>query len=295
MKYILKLTLGLIICIAAHTSFAQKLSKDDVKQLKQQEDTLKVLADSTIRAMLPDERMGYCNIFIKELKNTLKIPGSFNYSFDSLATRIHVISSPDNRFKIFNWVVATGPSSKFYFGAIQLANGNLIPLYDKSNEIEDNQLEKMVSDNKNWFGCEYYNIIEDFTSTGKHYLVFGFNSGNFNSNRKLIDVLNISEDDIVSFGKPIFADEFGNLKSRFVLEYKKGVSTTLNYDNQYKMIMFTRLGSEINAPSRKDTYIPLGPIDGLRKDGGVWRYTKEAIPVLKLEDGQAPIDGVLKN
>ncbi len=295
MKYIIQLTLVAIFYFVGNSLYAQRTSKDDIQQLKQYEDSLKILADSTIRAELPDERMGYCNKFIKELKNALNIDGSYNYSFDSLATRIHIIQSPDKRFKIFNWVVATAPSSKYYFGAIQLADGSILPLYDKSNSIEDTQLEKMIGDSKNWFGCEYYNIIEDNTAMGKHYLLFGFNSGSFNSNRKLIDVLSLSEEGIVSFGKPIFADEFGNLKSRFVMEYKKGVSTTLNYDNQYKMIMYTRLGSEINAPSRKDTYIPIGPIDGLRKDGGVWRYVKEAIPVLKLDDGQAPIDGVLKN
>jgi hypothetical protein len=131
------------------------------------------------------------------------------------------------------------------------------------------------------------------------YLLFGFSSKSINSNKKLIDVLSFDDKGNPVFGLPIFylpsENERGLVpQHRLVLEFKKGIPVSLNYDSNYKMIMFNHLTSEVEDPKRKSTYIPTGRIDGLRKENGQWIYVRDAIPVLQLDDGQAPIDGVMK-
>src|SRR5690606_22233068 len=142
---------------------------------------------------------------------------------------------------------------------------------DYSDKIQDDQLQDYL-DNKRWFGAEYYNIIQDTYNGKTVYLVFGMNTNSININRKLIDVIDIdAANGIAKFGLPIFngIDQMGKRGTfkRYFIYYKKGASTTLNYDQTLKMIVLNKLESEIGAPSRLDTYIPAGQMDGFKKDG----------------------------
>jgi len=157
--------------------------------------------------------------------------------------------------------------------------------------------ETAVAGPDRWYGCEIYKIMPQIVQGQKVYLLFGFNSDGANSNKKIIDVLTIDSDN-ATLGAPIFAmpNIQGRMEqvSRVLLEYKKSAQVFLNYDNERKMIVFNRLASEVTDPNRKSTYIPTGQMDGLRFENGMFVFVKDAVPVLKLQDGQAPIDGVMK-
>jgi hypothetical protein len=94
------------------------------------------------------------------------------------------------------------------------------------------------------------------------------------------------------FGAPIF-----NVRSqtnpsarinRFVMEYKKEVSASLNWDTEMNVVYFDKLVSQVNDPNRKYTYVPSGEYDGFRWQGSEWGYVTNLIPIEMRKDGEAP-------
>ena len=296
-KFFYALFLSFIVSLNPSFGQINKIDKEDLVLLNQLEDSLVVTADSMLNTGIPDDRIAYCVRFTKYLRKSMDIPESYNYPFDSLAKRIHIIYPDDKAFRIFNWMVAPTNTLRRYYGAIQQPDGKYFPLKDRSEELETD-VEMASLSNERWFGCEYYKILSQNILGQKSYLVFGFSANGPSSNKKILDVLSFSGNG-VSFGAPIFMmpDLKGQRlipKSRVILEYKKSAQVSLNYDESKKMIMFNRLASEINDPNRKNTYAPTGQTDGLRLENGQYIFVRDAIPVLKLQDGQAPVDGVMQ-
>lgn len=289
-----------LLLAAGIPASAQKsgLNEESTRQLRQLEDSLVVLADSMLQAPIPDDRIGYCVRFTKKLRAAFDIPNSFAYPFDSLSKKIHIIYPEDKSFRIFNWLILPSEYMRRYFGAVQMPGETprYYPLKDYTDQL-DKGAETMTLSAEQWYGCEYYKIMTQMLQGEKAYLLFGFNSNNPTSNKKLIDVLTFDARGPV-FGAPIFVvpDLRGKRlvrQNRLILEYKKDAHAFLNYDEEKKMILFSRLASEITDPNRKNTYIPTGQMDGLRWEKDSYIYVKDAIPVLHLQDGQAPINGVM--
>jgi len=295
------LSIPLLFCFFwATTSFAGKtiLDKESVATLTRLEDSLLVMADSMGGSALPDDRIDFCVRFTRHLKTAMEIPNSFQYPFTRLSQKIHIMYSEDKSFRIFNWLIAPTTQLRRYYGAIQMDSEEprYIPLIDGS-ENAGADIAMQTLDNRNWYGCEIYKIMDQTVSGGKQYLLFGFNSNGIASNKKILDVLNLNEGS-ASFGSPVFImpDLNGRpvRQNRVLFEYKKTAQIYVNYDAERKMIIFNRLASEVTDPNRKNTYIPTGQMDGLKWDGTSWQFVRDAVPVLKLQDGQAPIDGVMK-
>lgn len=294
--------LGFFLLLCSIPTFAQRgaasLTKEDEATLNKLEDSLLVLADSMMSAPVPDDRIDFCVRFTKKLRAAFETPGSFSYPFSRLSGKIHILPADDKSFRIFNWLIAPAGNIRRYYGAIQMADAEprFYPMKDFSASLEKDAATASLNAD-HWYGCEYYRILSQNIGGQKVYLLFGFNSGNITSNKKLIDVLTFDAQGPV-FGAPLFVmpDDRGQRMvqmNRVILEYKKEAQIYLNYDDTKKMILFSRLSSEIADPNRKNTYIPTGQMDGLRLENDTYRFVKDAIPVLKLQDGQAPVDGVM--
>ncbi len=282
------------------SSYAQKntIGSDEAEQLGQLEDSLVVLADSMLRAAVPDERIEYCVQFTRKLRAAFETPGSFNYPFSKLSGKIHILYPDDKSFRIFNWLIVPSENIRRYFGAVQMAGEEprYYPLRDYTDHLEKDA-ETLTLNSNQWYGCEYYKIMTQTIRGQKAYLLFGFNSNGMTSNKKLLDIMSFDAQGPL-FGAPVFMmpDLRGQRlvqQNRVILEYKKDAQIYLNYDEAKKMILFSRLASEITDPNRKNTYIPTGQMDGLRWENNVYMFVRDAVPVLKLQDGQAPINGVM--
>jgi len=276
--------------------FGKNIPEDGNATIAKNEDELVSLADSMLRTPIPDDRLDFSFKFAKLLKETLEMEGSATFPFSKLEQSIHILKPNDQSFRIFNWLIAPSENIRRYYGIIQLKSGDLIPLLNYADRFGDDVLTATL-DAKHWYGCEYYNIKEVQVGKQKYYTLFGINKDGTFSNKKILDVLTFNENEAV-FGAPIFVVPNENesrlqTQNRVIWEYNKKAVFTLNYNEEWKMIMFDRLRSEINNPLRKDTYIPMGQTDGLRWEKGKWVFVKEAIPIMKLKDGGAPIDGVL--
>lgn len=293
-QYIVFLFL-LSICFGPQSSMAQSGKADNMTLLRKMEDSLIHSADSMFFTPIPDFRTEYCEQFVKQLIRTLKIPGSFNYPFDSLQKTVNIIYPEDKSFRIFNWPIAYTDVRLRYYAAIQMNSEELklTPLYDNSDLLTKTDEDKIFGP-KEWIGGLIYNIITKKVDGEEVYCLMGINDGNPISTKKFIDPL-IFTDSGPKFGAPIFA--IGSEKNpskgvnRFLLEYKKGVSVSMNWDEEYKAILFDDIASQINDPNRKYTYIPTGQYNGLRWSKDKWKFVPNLIPVLELKDGNAPDGG----
>ncbi len=273
---------------------AQVISPQDREKLKKMEDSLVFSADSMFNAFIPDSRPMYSERFARQLVRALKIPNSYWYPFDTLKKMVNMVYADDNAFRIFNWEIEPTLTTKRYYGAIQLAQPELklVGLNDYSAQLEAG-LEDSVLPASRWFGALYYRVISHEVAGKKVYTLFGLNSGSIISNKKVLDALTFTPAG-VTFGAPIFGVGSQNFArqpvKRFVMEYKKDVTASMNWDPEQNMIVFDRLASVSNDPSRKYTYVPTGQYDGFAWSDGMWNLHKDIMQITILKDGEAPGD-----
>lgn len=288
----LSLCISFLFVCSAQAAVAQDSKAANLSQLKLMEDSLVHTADSMFYTPIPDFRTEYCERFVKQLIRTLKINGANTYPFDSLSKLINIIAPEDKSFRIFNWGIAYSEVRLRYYGAIQMNQEELklYPLYDNSDLLAKTDEDKILGA-KDWIGGIIYNIITKKWDGENVYCLLGVNDGNPISTKKYIDPMMFTDKGPM-FGAPIFA--VGSEKNpnkgvnRFVLEYKKGVSVGLNWDEAHKAILFDDIASQINDPNRKYTFVPTGQYNGLRWSNGAWRFVPNMIQVKELKDGEAP-------
>jgi len=292
MKRILSVAALFAIFSNALPTHGQVISPQDMERLKKMEDSLVFSADSMLNAAIPDARPAYSERFARQLIRTLKIPSSYWYPFDTLKKMVNMVHADDNTFRIFNWEIEPTATTKRYYGAIQMAQPELklVGLNDYSAQLEAG-LEDSVLPASRWFGALYYRVISHEVAGKKVYTLFGLNSGNSISNRKVLDALTFTPTG-VQFGAPIFGVASENFPrqpvKRFVLEYRKDVTATMNWDPEQNMIVFDRLVSVSNDPTRKYTYVPSGQYDGFYWADGLWNIRKDIMQITILKDGEAP-------
>ncbi len=289
------LTAALFFCLSAVTSIAQNNGGQQVPKITMRllEDSLLVTADSMYIAALPEERLAHSQQFARQLVQALRTPDSWSYPFEKLAQKINIIYPEDKAFRIFNWAIAPNEAIRHYYGAIQLP-GTQLKLYglvDYSNELGKGAQDSVFTGG-HWMGGLYYRIIAKEVDGRTLYTLFGHNAASPVSTRKFLDVLDLTPAG-PKFGAQIFgirSDNFPAQKvNRFVLEYKKDVQASMNWDPEMNAIFFDRLSSQVNDPNRKYTFIPSGQYDGFRWSGNQWLFVQDLIPVMQLKDGEAPV------
>ena len=268
------------------------ISPMNLEKLHIMEDSMAVTADSMFEAFIPDTHIEYCERFVKQLIHALKIPNSYYYDFPKLKDKINFIQADDSAFRIINWGIMPTLNTERYYAAIQLPQEKLklYGLTDYTENLGKGAADSILTGGK-WFGAIYYRIISKEIDGKKVYTLFGFNGSSPISNFKFLDPMTIDERG-VTFGAPIFGVGSENFPkqpiNRFVLEYKKGVQVSMNWDAERHAIVFDYLVSQVNDPHRKYTYVPSGQYDGFRWGNGIWNYVRDLIPVTILQDGQAP-------
>lgn len=296
-------SLILLLLLAANMgriAYAQNLEQPIVPataapegSLAAYEDTMLRFAEGVRSAPMPDERAAFCYKLAGTMSRALAQSGSYTYPFQRLAEHIHVLSAPDGAFRIFNWVVSVSNFQRQYYAVLQTANGSTYPLYDRSDSLEKANAQQAQTTAKAWYGVEIYNILAHTVGNEQVYSIFGYNSNAYYSKRKLIDIMVLTPDG-PRFALPIIHTPQGAL-GRFILEYKNEAYVNLNYNKDEKKVIFDQLASEVGDPNKKYTYVPVGQMDGFQWQNDHWQFIENPLPILKLKDGQAPIDGVIPN
>jgi len=290
-SFFLAFVAGLFICVNAlvATTQAQSIKPEDVTKLNAIQDTLKHLSDSLVLSQDPNVRLHSSQSFIKALVRALKVEGSYNYPFDSLQ-RVAVLNAPDRKFRIFNWGTMLADGSYRYYGTIQMNNKKkleMYPLVDYSDKIKNTDT---VTSNDKWYGALYYKILQQ----KKHYYLFGWDGNTGDSYKKLIDVLYFNSKK-PRFGAPDFVwqDKSGKQKTRkrFIVEYNKEASVSLNYDPDMKMVMYDHLiPPNDKAEGIYSMYVPDGSYEAFEMKKGKWVHVENVWTSTQTTPFPKPID-----
>lgn len=276
-----------------HIEDVQKLSP-----LQRYEDSLVHVADSMYTNEIPEIKENANNDMIRLFKATFKTAGSFSYPFTKLKEYISIIDAPDKSFRIYNWEYLRNEGYSRYYGVIQLPEGRIIPLVDISDKIIRGAEDSIFnSSSARWYGCLYYNVIKRDVAGQSVYFLFGRNSNNLNSDKKIIDVLSFNSKGEAVFGAPVFSTIDRGVRktpNRFIYEYQRGSVLSLNFDTESNQVIFDHCESQIGDPAKKYTYIPDGTYDGMRWDGNQWVMQENIVSIQSLQNGQAPVDKPIK-
>lgn len=291
-KQAVKIIFSISILLFSQSAFSQ-ISPADRKILRQKEDSLKVLSKKMIVDSLQEDRMRADSFFVRTLVRTLQVKNSFFYPLDSVMG-ISKLYAPDSSFRIFTWNLAYDQYYSRQRGAIQMRTKDgslkLIPLRDDS-EFTINPMDSVRTKN-NWIGAVYYKIILTKFNNRNFYTLFGYDANSAMTNKKWIEVMTFDQKNEPLFGGRFFSFDEDSVRKapqfRFSIEYKKAASTTMNYDDDMKMILFDHLISETDEPEKLFTYVPDGDYEGFKWQNGKWVHIDKVF-TFKLEDGQAPV------
>ncbi len=295
MKYIL---FCLLLLIGFCQLSAQKITKENLKQLQQAEAAIKGFGKAMITEEEWFDRFQADSFFTRGLVQALKINNSFYYPFDSLET-ISKLYAPDTSFRIFTWQVLRDFEYNRQRGAIQMRTNDgslkIFPLFDYSDFAKNPN--DSIRDNQHWIGAIYYKVLLNTFNEKKYYTLLGYDDNTARSNKKWIEVLTFNADGKPQFGGRYFQYANDSIKPaqpafRFNLEYKKDAKARLNYDEETAMIIFDHLTSESDETRNKYTLIPDGTYEAFKWIGGRWVHVRK-LDNLNLGDGKEPREDLL--
>ncbi|HRH03039.1 MAG TPA: hypothetical protein PLI68_11995 [Bacteroidia bacterium] len=253
-------------------------------QFGQAEDSLFTLQQMVKEASEDAVKLQLNRTFQSVLKQTLLLPNSINYPFDSLKS-IAILSPKDNSFRIFNWELSLTDNSILYFGMIQTYNKvkqkfEITELTDQSLSLK--RPENQQLDAANWYGAHYYKLIEtqfrksifrkNASNNKKYYTLLGANWSNLLIRKKIIDVLVIGKDGKIKFGENVFLTN-KNSSRRVIFSYSSEVSCSLRYDENKGLILVDHLvPREANLTGQYEFYGPDMSIDAYDFVKGKWLY-----------------------
>ena len=298
-----KVRILLLCCLlpGMYEAKAQRIKPADETSLREEQDSLKYLSDLILRGRDGDARQDANDRFIPKLVKALKTPNSFYFPFDSITT-ISIQYPEDSTFRIFSWGVEQESTFWHHYGAIQMRTEDgqlkLFPLFDASDYIVNTDT---ITDNKNWYGCLYYKILQRHYFNTEYYTLFGWDANNIRSQKKLLDMLSFKDGKPV-FGAPLFSYAEDTIpkptRNRVIIEYKKEATISLSYNSEMDMIVYDHLISETNQPGKPSTYVPDLDYEGFKWKAGKWSHIEkvfhDALPQGKVPLS-APLDQKQKN
>ena len=287
----------MLLVFACLLTYAQQPDAAGLARLKHEQDTLQVLSRLVFNGKGDDGRQRAVDEFIPTLVRALKTKYSFRFPFDSLKT-VSILYPQDSTFRIFTWGLERENGFFRHFGAIQVNTPDgqlkLFPLFDASDYITNTD---SITDNKSWYGCLYYNIVQQHYFNQEYYTLFGWDANNPRSQKKIVEMLTFKNGTPV-FGGPFFSFAEDStptpVRNRFIIEYKKESTATLNYNKELKLIVFDHLISETNEPMKKFTYVSDMDYEGFKWQAGKWVHVNkvfnDAIPLGKGAPTPQPLD-----
>jgi len=265
-KFILALFIGF-----NSFSYAQKTEVNFDKEIA----SLNIIGQKIISSETNTEKYKANNSYKIELKELINQKQSFDFKFDSLST-ISILKA--NNLKIYNWALPLTDGTFEYFAFLQIRKSkdkySIIELTDKSESIKTPENKILTA--KNWYGALYYKIITNKKIGNNYYTVLGWDGNNNLTNKKIIDVINMSGSGLIKFGAPTFKMK-KKTKKRMIFEYSENTVMSLKYHEELEKIVFDFL---VPASSKlKGVYEYYGPslnrFDAFSAGKGKWIYEED--------------------
>ncbi|MBN2596170.1 hypothetical protein [Labilibaculum sp.] len=193
---------------------------------------------------------------------------SFDYPFSELS-KMGKLTSPDQKFRIFNWNCVLRDGTYRYFALLQskLKKSIRVDILTDMHHVADVFHQYKA---EGWPGALYYQIIPFKAKTGNSYFLFGWDGNDFRTNKKLIEVLSFDEKGQAVFGMPVIIWK-GKTLNRIIFEYAKQARMTIQYNEKEKKIVFDHLAP--SSPIYQNQFEYYGPdfsYDALEYQKGKW-------------------------
>ena len=197
-------------------------------------DSLLLFSKNILTATADSSRLKANDIFLKFFSDALHEHHNAKYSPDSLKMVSSLIPA-DSSFRIHSWTLPLNNGTYRYyaiaevFGKDNYRLSELIP--KQGNPLSD---MKVYRENE-WYGALYTGLIVTDWNKHKTYTLLGWDGRDARSNRKVIDIITITENGAITFGQPVFKTPEG-IKQRYILDYAQNATVTLRYDYQTIMM-----------------------------------------------------------
>lgn len=255
-------------------------AQDAAGDFSRGESRLNELAIAMQEGPSPDERVAAAMEMHRVLGEQLKTAGSWEYPFQGVAP-LSVQLDPEGKIRLFSWQVMGEPGQFSHFGYLQTeANPTEpVPLASRGHEMFPSA-EAERSD-RDWMGQIYYRILPFQHKGERHWVLFGFSSGDGVNSRKIAEILRLEEQGRPVFGVPLFRLPEGEGRGerrlcRIVLDYAAESQVTLNFDPGLEMILFDHLTPYADGrPGARMRYIPDGTYSGYRLKRGQWHFVEQ--------------------
>lgn len=195
----------------------------------------------------------------------------FNHKFENLHY-LGQITSPDSTLKIVTWNAVLGSSmGKYYCYFIKKDEKRIEnKIYFLSTEYDDVPVKTDTTyTNSDWYGALYYDLRPCLDGDKVLWIILGIDYGNPLISKKIIDVMELTEDGTVIFGQKWFASG-DTYNYRAVLEYSSNASMSLRFASD-KSIVFDHLvpmnPSQVND---RQYYGPDYSTDSYNFEKGKW-------------------------
>ncbi len=210
-----------------------------------------------------------------EMTEALSIQGSMDFPWMHL-DKIGIITSEDNRLRIFTWHIMDDFDHYRYFGFIQVGmKKGKSRLYElKDNNKPQRGVMKLDQSREDWYGKLYYQVLTNQYKRKTYYTLLGMD---FNSSRSIIKSVEVMtlQRNAPHFESSLFFNGRDKV-DRLVLEYSSQVAISVRYDQGTDMITFDHLVPfHPIYENNFEFYGPDGSIDGLEFSGGIWNYQED--------------------
>lgn len=197
----------------------------------------------------------------------------FNHRFSNLRY-LGQITSPDSLIKIVSWnLVFANRSGRYYTYIIRKQNAGMKNLIYRLN-ADYNEI-KIRSDTTysadNWYGTLYYDIRPQTINGKTSWVILGIDYGNPLISRKLIDVIDFTQDDKIIFGMRIFSSS-DSVKYREVFEYSSEAAMSLRFANDGSIVFDHLVPFSPELANDRQYYGPHYSNDAYVPEQGLWKF-----------------------
>ena len=218
-----------------------------------------------------EEKLKANTDFIELWDIVIEDPKSMQYDFKMLKT-FPILTLKNKKLRIINWYVPLSNNINKYFAIVQYYNNKkeYKVEYLKPLEGEVKSANSLKLNNSQWIGALYYSLTPFKRGKKDYYLLLGWDGDDERSNRKIIDVLSISNS--LTFGAPIFRYKKERFH-RYILEYKEDAAVSVQFNKDIESIVFPNL-TPINEDltGLYDFYIPDGSINAFELKNGTFNF-----------------------
>jgi hypothetical protein len=185
------------------------------------------------------------------------------------------ITSPDNSIKMLTWnlVLDSGTNRYFCYFIRKTGRATKNKIYRLSAAYSEKAIRTdTIYSQRNWYGALYYDIRPFQTGGKKSWILLGIDYGNPAVSRKVIDVLNFTEQDSIIFGSKCFI-KGEDVRYRDVLQYSSKGTMTLRFGS-VRSIIFDHLVPFPGSPKNDPQYYGSDySFDAYNFKNGLWKFS----------------------